>query len=97
MPRPMSKDTQAAARTLGLQLHVLHASTERDFDTAFATLVQQRAGALVIGTDGFFISRREQLAALTPATRCPRSSRSRVRGGRRPDELRQAVIQTHIV
>jgi len=59
-----SRDMQAAARTLGLQLHVLHASTERDFDTAFATLVQLRAGALVIGTDAFFINRSELLAAL---------------------------------
>jgi len=59
-----SRNMQAAARTLGLQLHVLHASTERDFDTAFATLVQLRAGALVIGTDAFFINRSELLAAL---------------------------------
>jgi putative ABC transport system substrate-binding protein len=59
-----SRDMQAAARTLGLQLHVLHASIERDFDTAFATLVQLRAGALVIGVDAFFINRSEQLAAL---------------------------------
>ena len=60
----LSRDLQAAARTLGLQLHVLHASTERDFDTAFATLAQLRAGALVIGPDAFFNSRSEQLAAL---------------------------------
>jgi putative ABC transport system substrate-binding protein len=58
-------DLQAAARILGVQLHVLHASTERDFDTVFATLAQLRAGALVIAGDGFFISRIEQLAALT--------------------------------
>ena len=56
---------QAAARTLGLQLHVLHASTERDFDSAFATLVHLRAGALVIGADVFFLSRSELLGALT--------------------------------
>jgi putative ABC transport system substrate-binding protein len=59
-----TRDLQAAARTLGLQLHVLHVSTERDFDTAFATLVQLRAGALVIGNDAFFVSRIEQLAVL---------------------------------
>jgi putative tryptophan/tyrosine transport system substrate-binding protein len=63
--KSQSRDLQATARTLGLQLHVLHASTERDFDTVFATLVQLRAGALVIGADTFFLSRSEQLAALT--------------------------------
>ena len=59
-----TKDALAAARTLGVQLHVLHASTERDIDDAFAALVQLRAGALVIGSDVFFNSRREQLAGL---------------------------------
>jgi putative ABC transport system substrate-binding protein len=58
------QDLQAAARTLGLQLHVLRASTERDFDVAFATVVQLRAGALMIGNDAFFSSRLEQLAVL---------------------------------
>jgi putative ABC transport system substrate-binding protein len=58
-------ETQTAARKLGLQLHVLHASTERDFDTVFASLVQMQAGALVINNDAFFLSRTEQLAALT--------------------------------
>jgi putative tryptophan/tyrosine transport system substrate-binding protein len=60
-----SRDQQAAARALGLQLHVLHASNERDFDTVFATLIQLRAGGLVIGTDSFFNTQKEQLAALT--------------------------------
>jgi putative ABC transport system substrate-binding protein len=60
---PQLRDLQAAARTLGLKLHVVHASTERDFDTVFANLAQLRPGALVIGIDGFFISRNEQLAA----------------------------------
>jgi putative ABC transport system substrate-binding protein len=55
---------QAAARILGLQLQVIHASTERDFDPAFAALVQMRVGGLVIGSDGPFISRSEQPAAL---------------------------------
>ena len=58
------RDAQKAARTLGLQLHVLKASSERDFDTAFATLVQRRAGALVVGADAFFLGQRDQIVAL---------------------------------
>jgi putative ABC transport system substrate-binding protein len=61
----LSRDLQAGARILGLELHLLHASTERDFATAFASVVQFRAGALVIGNDPFFFSRHEQLAGLT--------------------------------
>jgi putative ABC transport system substrate-binding protein len=61
----LSRDVQAAARTLGLQIHVLHASTVRDFDPVFATLAQLRVGALLIGTDTVFDSRSEQLATLT--------------------------------
>jgi len=71
----LSRDLQAAARTLGLQLHLLHASTERDFDEVFANLVQLRAGALLIGSDPFFNSRSRQLAALAlrhaMPTMCP--------------------------
>jgi putative tryptophan/tyrosine transport system substrate-binding protein len=59
-----SKDLLAAAGSLGVQLRILRASSERDFDTVFATLIQQRAGGLVIGTDGFFVGRSQQLAAL---------------------------------
>jgi putative ABC transport system substrate-binding protein len=59
-----STELQTAARTLGLKLHVLHASSERDFDAVFANLAQQRAGGLVIGGDALFTSRSEQLAAL---------------------------------
>jgi putative ABC transport system substrate-binding protein len=59
-----SKDLQAAARTLGLQLRIVHASTEHDCDPAFTTLSQARAGGLVIGTDGFLVSQSAQLAAL---------------------------------
>ena len=66
-----SRDMQAAARSLGLQLHALHASTERDFDTVFARLVQLRAGALIIGADAFFINQSEQLAARRCATPYP--------------------------
>ena len=62
---PETSDLQAAARTLGLTLHVLHASSEQEIDTAFMSLVQLRAGALVIAPDAYFNSRSEQLAALT--------------------------------
>jgi len=60
-----TKNLHAAARSLGLKMHILHASADRDFDTVFATLNQLRAGALVIGTDPFFSGRLEQLATLT--------------------------------
>jgi putative ABC transport system substrate-binding protein len=64
-PNSVSRDLQAAASTLGVQFHLLHASNERDFDNAFANLLQGQAGALVIGSDPFFISQIPQLAALT--------------------------------
>jgi putative tryptophan/tyrosine transport system substrate-binding protein len=58
-----TRETQVAARRLGLELHVLHASDEREFDAAFASAVQLRA-ALVVGPDIFFNTRGEQLGAL---------------------------------
>jgi putative tryptophan/tyrosine transport system substrate-binding protein len=64
LAEPVSRASQAAAHTLGLHLHVLNASTERDFDAVFAKLIQLRAGGLVIGPDAFFAARSEQLAAL---------------------------------
>jgi putative ABC transport system substrate-binding protein len=60
-----SRELQAAAQTIGLQLHILYANTERELDAVFANLAQLRVGALVIGADAFFNSRIEQLAALT--------------------------------
>ena len=62
---PETRDLQAAARTLGLTLHVLHAGSEQEIDKAFMSLIQLRAGALVIGGDAYFNSRSEQLAVLT--------------------------------
>jgi putative ABC transport system substrate-binding protein len=59
-----TKEFLAAAQTLGVELHVLNASTDSDLDAAFATLVQLRAGGLVVSTDPFFTSRDEQLAVL---------------------------------
>lgn len=59
------KNLEAPARARGLQLHVLNANTERDFDAAFARLVQLHAGGLVVAPDIMFNSRAQQLAALT--------------------------------
>jgi putative ABC transport system substrate-binding protein len=67
----LSREVQAAARTLGLELHVLNASAERDFDPAFASLTQVQAGGLVIATDGYFLGRSEQLAAHALRHRVP--------------------------
>jgi len=60
-----SKDMRAAASTLGVELDVRRASTEREIDEVFASLVQARVGALVIDPDSFFSSRIERLVALT--------------------------------
>jgi putative ABC transport system substrate-binding protein len=71
LSEPHSQELQVAARRLGLQLHILNASTEQEIDTVFATLVHLRAGGLVIGPDALFTSRAEQLAALTLRYRVP--------------------------
>jgi putative ABC transport system substrate-binding protein len=65
------RDVQEAARTKGLQLHVLKASSESEIDTAFASLVQLHAGALVVGADPFLSSRREQIVALASRRAVP--------------------------
>ena len=59
-----ASELMAAARKLGLQLHVLNASAEGDLEVAFASMVQLRAGVLLLGNDGFFYGRRKHLAAL---------------------------------
>ena len=66
-----SKDVQEAARTIGQQTLIVHAGSERDFVSAFATLVQQRAGALVVGDDPFFGTHIEQIVALAASHSLP--------------------------
>src|SRR5712691_11079167 len=61
---PETKDVQAAARTLGRAIRVFNARAEREIDTAFATLVQQRAAAVLVSGDPFFDSQRDRLVAL---------------------------------
>jgi putative ABC transport system substrate-binding protein len=60
----LAKELLPAARTLGLQLHVLHAGTGRDLDAVFEGLTLRQAGPLVIGVDAFFIARSKRIAAL---------------------------------
>jgi putative ABC transport system substrate-binding protein len=64
-------DAQEAARTLGLQLAVFNASTPSEIDIAFATLRQRRVGALLVGGDPFFTSRRQQIVALATRDAVP--------------------------
>jgi ABC-type uncharacterized transport system substrate-binding protein len=71
------KQLQEAARTLALQLHVLHASTEGDLDKVFATLLQLRPKGLVVASDTFFATHSEQLAALTVRHAVPAIHQSR--------------------
>ncbi len=61
---PERQDVVEAGRTIGQKIVVVNASSERDFDDAFATIVQQRAGGLLVATDPFFVSRRDQLVSL---------------------------------
>jgi putative tryptophan/tyrosine transport system substrate-binding protein len=71
------RELEAAATALGLQLHVLRAGTDRDFEAAFASLLQVRAGALVVASDTLFATRSEQLAALTARHAIPAIHQSR--------------------
>ena len=66
-----TKEFLLAAQTLGVELHILNASTDGDFDAVFANLIQLRAGGLVISTDPFFTSRSEQLATLAARNAIP--------------------------
>jgi putative ABC transport system substrate-binding protein len=100
---PQLRGLQAAARTLGVQLHVVHASSERDFGMVFANLAELRPGALVIANDGFFISRNEQLAALAARHALPAIFQDHAfaaagglmsYGGSLPETYRQAGIYT---
>ena len=70
-------DVQEAAHAKGVQLHIMKAGTESEIDAAFATLGQLHIGALLVGTDGFFSSRREQLVALASRHAIPAIYESR--------------------
>ena len=59
-----TRDVQAAARAFGVELLILNAGSEREIDAAFTSSVQQRANAIIVGADSFFVSRRDQLVGL---------------------------------
>jgi ABC-type uncharacterized transport system substrate-binding protein len=60
-------ELQEAVRAIGLQLVVLTATNAGDIEAAFMTMVQNRVGALLVGSDPFFVNRREQIVALASA------------------------------
>src|SRR5229473_4422106 len=68
---PQSRDVQEAARVEGVQLHILKASSVGEIDAAFTSLVQLHTDALLVGSDVFFVSRREQLVALAARAAVP--------------------------
>jgi putative tryptophan/tyrosine transport system substrate-binding protein len=65
------RGVQEAARTIGLQIHVLNATTIGEIDAAFATLARERPDALFVAANGFFLSRRMQFVTLTARDRIP--------------------------
>jgi putative ABC transport system substrate-binding protein len=69
--KPQLTELQAAVHALGRDIHVLNASTESDFETAFAALDQQHVDALLVAADPFFDDRRAQLVALAAHYRVP--------------------------
>jgi putative tryptophan/tyrosine transport system substrate-binding protein len=95
---PETQDVHAAARAIGQQIHILNASSESDIDAAFASLVQQQVGALLIGADPFFDSRRNQLVALAARHAVPTIYSFSAVGGlisyasNVPEAYRQAAI-----
>jgi putative tryptophan/tyrosine transport system substrate-binding protein len=66
-----SEDVKEAARTLGQQIHVVNANSEGDFIRAFSTFIEMKADALLVSTDGLFLSHREQLVALAARHKIP--------------------------
>jgi putative ABC transport system substrate-binding protein len=71
------REMPEAARAMGLQIEVLNASTDREIEAAFATLLRDRADALYVASDVFFTSHRVQLAMLAASYRIPASYPSR--------------------
>jgi ABC-type uncharacterized transport system substrate-binding protein len=71
LAKSQTEDLQGAARTLGLEIHVLYASTDREFEAAFATIADLHAGGLVVSSDSFFFAHIERLAAFATRYKVP--------------------------
>jgi putative ABC transport system substrate-binding protein len=71
------RDVPEAARIIGLQIHILNASTSREIDAAFATLARERPDALFVAGDAFFNSRRVQFSTLAARDKIPATYASR--------------------
>jgi putative tryptophan/tyrosine transport system substrate-binding protein len=100
---PQLRDVEQAARSMGLQIQVLEASTSREIDAAFATFVRERPDALFVGGDPFFVTRRVQLATLVARHAIPATFNSRdiaeagglmSYGANIPDAWRQQGVYT---
>ena len=83
-----TKNLQGAARSLGLELHILPASTPSEIDSAFGTLVELHAGALIVSTDPLFTNQRSDRCSGGPPCGAGDLRVARIRLGRRADELR---------
>jgi putative ABC transport system substrate-binding protein len=99
--KTQTKDMQEAAHALGLQIHVLNATSEGEINSAFAKLAELRAGALIVGTGELFNSRPEQLVSLAARQEVPAIYQAREfvaagglmsYGASRTDAYRQAGI-----
>ena len=91
------KDTQTAARTLGLQIIVVPASSEHEIDNGFRTMAEQRIDALMISPDAFLLGRQDQIRCARRAPCYPDDVPSaRERGGRWTQNY-SAILRTHIV
>ena len=98
-----ARDVEAAARVIGLEIHLLEASTSGEIDAAFARIARDRADALFVAADGFFNTRRVQLATLAARHAIPATYAVRAYaeagglmsyGASIPDALRQAGVYT---
>ena len=93
-----TREMQSAARAVGRNLIILNASTESEIDTAFATLLHQQVGALIVTGDPFFVSRRDRIVALSAQqARYPRFMFSPSLQWRAASSLTEPVLPTPTV